>query len=571
MLADIAGYSALMERDESGTFARVRSFREDIVYPQVAEFGGRVIKTTGDGFLAEFSSATAALRCGIAIQRANFSREATKNDAERLHLRIGVNIGDIISDGGDVSGDGVNIAARLEPLAPRGGICLSAAIRDQIREDLGVIFEDIGEQHLKNIARPIRAYCVHLDGQSALPEATLPIPDKPSIAVLPFQNMSSDPEQEHFADGLSEDIITALSRIHSLFVIARNSTFTYKGRSVSVRQVGRELGTRYVLEGSVRKSGNRIRVTSQLVDAENGRHIWAEKYDRPLDDIFEIQDDVTRAVVASVQHEVDLFEGDVVSRDRLDVWSLLKRALRSIYKLDVISLEDAARLAKQAIELDPKSALAHAYLSFALHNLALIRRSPSIDEEQRRAQDLASKAIALDERNEFCHMAFGTVCGWFGETDQAIAALRRALELNPNYSLAWGILGSVLAIAGDAKGSIEACEISIRSNPRDPSNFFRFTSLAEANYMLGQFEAALEWAQKSVERRKDWFRGHHWAIASLVRLGRIAQAQAAVSMYLTQFPQGSLVDVEQFPQKSATNRADLLEALKLAGMPDRPR
>jgi TolB-like protein len=392
---------------------------------------------------------------------------------------------------------------------------------------------------------------------------------KPSIAVLPFQNMSSDAEQEHFADGLSEDITTALSRIHSLFVIARNSTFTYKGRAVSTKQVGRELGARYILEGSVRKSANRIRVTGQLIDAVSDKHIWAEKYDRALDDIFQIQDDIARSVVSSVELQVGLYEGEIVSRDRIDVWSLLKRSFWNTYKFTIPSMEEGARLAEQAIQLDENSALAYGQLSSALHNLALMRRGARAHQEQVRARELAITAVKLDPSNEFCQWQLGCVCAWFAETDTAIAAFQRAIEINPNYALAWGTLGSVLAIDGKAKEAIAASEICIQSNPRDPSNFFRFTSLAEAHYMLGNFETSLEWARKSVDRRREWFRAHHWVIASLMRLGRPAEACAAVGAYLREFPQGSMADAESYPQRSATHREDLLASLRAAGMPER--
>jgi adenylate cyclase len=470
-------------------------------------------------------------------------------------------------------GDGVNVAARLENIALPGGIYLSRSAFEQVQGKIEVRFADLGEKILKNIARPINVYAV--DVQTTNSADAYPITlahsssHKPSIAVLPFQNMSSDPEQEYFADGLSEDIITALSRIHSLFVIARNSTFTYKGRSVGIKQVGKELGVRYILEGSVRKSASRIRVTGQLIDAESDKHIWADKYDRALDDIFQIQDDIARSVVSSVELQVGLYEGEIVSRDRIDVWSLLKRSFSNIYKFTIPSLEEGARLAKQAIQLDESSALAYAHLSVALHNLALMRPAATVHRQQARARELAVTAVKLDSSKEFCQWQLGCVCAWFAESDTAIAAFRRAIEINPNYALAWGTLGSVLAIDGKAQEAIAASEICIHSNPRDPSNFFRFTSLAEAHYMLGNLEASLEWARKSVGRQRNWFRAHHWVIASLMRLGRPAEARAAVDAYLQEFPQGSMADAESYPQRSATHREDLLASLRAAGMPER--
>jgi adenylate cyclase len=315
LAGDVVGYSRLMGADEVGTLNALKAIRRELADPAIAAHHGRVVKTTGDGILIEFASVVDAVACAVAIQDGMAARNVEVPEDKRIVFRIGINIGDIIIDEADIHGDGVNVAARLEGLAQPGGICVSGAAHDQVRGKLDVTFEDMGEQSLKNIARAVRAYRVALAPSSGYQDDTarpaLPLPEKPSVAVLPFQNMSGDAEQEYFADGMVEDITTALSRMHSLFVIARNSSFTYKGRSVDVKQVGRELGARYILEGSVRKIGNRIRVTSQLIDAETGHHIWAEKYDRELIDIFEIQDEITRAVAASVQTQVVLFEGEV--------------------------------------------------------------------------------------------------------------------------------------------------------------------------------------------------------------------------------------------------------------------
>jgi adenylate cyclase len=345
LAADVVGFSKLIGEDEAGTLAALREIRKEIVNPVLAEHGGRVFKLMGDGMLAEFPSAVQALRAAMSIQERLRQRNAEAPPGRRIEVRIGVHQGDVVVEGSDLLGDGVNIAARLEGLAEPGGICVSGRVHEDAAGKIALDAKDMGEQNLKNIARPVRAYRVSTSSGEIKKEGdgpALPLPDKPSLAVLPFQNMSGDPEQEYFADGLSEDIITALSRMHSLFVIARNSTFTYKGRSVDVKQVSRELGARYILEGSVRKVGNRIRITGQLIDGETGRHIWADRYDRELVDIFDIQDEITRAVAASVQTQVVLFEGEVVSRERMDVWSLLKRAWSRIYTLNFASLEEAS-------------------------------------------------------------------------------------------------------------------------------------------------------------------------------------------------------------------------------------
>ena len=384
--------------------------------------------------------------------------------------------------------------------------------------------------------------------------------------------MSGDPEQEYFADGLSEDIITALSRIHGIFVIARNSTFTYKGQNIDVKQIGRDLGVRYILEGSVRKAGNRIRITGQLIDAETSHHVWAEKYDRELLDLFDIQDEITRAVVASVQTQVDLYEGDIASRERdanIDVWGLLKRAWRKILDLDVPALQEARQLAEDAIRLEPNSARAHAVLSVALHHLALMRGGPEAHQEVTRARDLALAAIRLNERDEYCHWAYGNACQLLREGDFGISAYRRALELNPNYSLAYGLMGSALSTLGRTKESIEASLLAIRSNPRDPSNFFRYSSLATAHFIDGSYEAAVEWARKSVERKREWYPPHLLLIASLAQTGRLEEAQAAVAAYLRVFPEGSLRDASPLSvMRFSGPKERVLWGLRQAGLPE---
>ena len=433
----------------------------------------------------------------------------------------------------------------------------------------------MGERELKNIARPVRVYRISVDSQAnvvrppgSVVRPALPIPEKPSIAVLPFQNMSGDPEQEYFADGLSEDIITALSRIHALFVIARNSTFTYKGRAIDAKQVGRDLGVRYILEGSVRKSGNRIRITGQLIEAKTGHHIWAERYDRELADIFDVQDEITRAVAASVQTQVELFEGEIVSREQIDVWGLLKRGWRRLVDLDIPAVEEAKQFAEAALRLDPRSSQAHALLSVALEHLAEMRGGPNSRQELTRARELAMTAIKLDDKDEFAHWAFGNACTSLGESDNAIAAFGRALELNPNYALAAGMLGTALAYAGKPKESIEATELAVRSNPRDPSIFFRFSGLAMAYFVAGNFDEAVQWAQKSIDRKREWHRAHLILIAGLAHGGRLEEARSAVAVYLQLFPNGSLRDLDRLAMKYPAHKESLLQGLQAAGLPE---
>jgi adenylate cyclase len=360
LAADVAGYSRLMGQDEEGTHERLKAHLGELVNPKIAEHRGRVVKNTGDGFLAEFASVIDAVRCAVEVQREMAEANAAIPPEERIEFRLGINLGDVIAEEHDIFGDGVNVAARLEALAEPGGICISRVVRDQVRDKLDFAFEDKGEQQVKNIARPVRVYRVRdaaaIERPLPIPSPPLALPDKPSIAVLPFQNMSGDPEQEYFADGIADDIITTLSRYPSLFVIARNSCFTYKGRAVNVKQVGRELGVRYVLEGGLRKAGNRIRVTAQLVEAETGRHVWAERYDRDLANIFAVQDEITEAVTIAITPAISAVEQQRAMRkppESLDAWGAYQRGL---WHLSKVSAEDnalAAKFFQRAIDLDP--------------------------------------------------------------------------------------------------------------------------------------------------------------------------------------------------------------------------
>ena len=384
LAADVAGYSRLMGADEEGTLARLKAVRKALVDPTIASHRGRIVKTTGDGMLVEFASAVDAVRCAVEVQRSMAEQNAAVPQDQRIEFRIGIHVGDIIFDDNDIFGDGVNIAARLEGIAEAGGVCMSDDAYRQIRGKVEIACDDLGPQTLKNIAEPMRAWRVQLGGQGAAkaqpgsPAGQAPalaLPDKPSIAVLPFQNMSGDPEQEYFADGLAEDIITELAHISSMSVIARNSTFVYKGKAVDVKQVGRDLGTRYVLEGSVRRINQRVRVTAQLVETATGRHLWAEKYDRDLADIFEIQDEITRSVVGSTQRQLVFSEGALAEQsERPDfrTWDLAKRGWKEIYGLTLESLAAAREIAGELTRIDPSFAKGYQLLAAATYHLALM-------------------------------------------------------------------------------------------------------------------------------------------------------------------------------------------------------
>jgi adenylate cyclase len=403
LAADVAGYSRLMGLDEEGTHERLQAHVGELVNPKIAEHRGRVVKNTGDGFLAEFPSVVDAARCAAEVQRGMAERNAGIPAAERIEFRVGINLGDVIVEEHDIFGDGVNVAARIEALAEPGGICVSRIVRDQVRDRLDFAFQDLGEQQVKNIARPVRVYRVRDRAapiEEPLPASPrpLPLPDKPSIAVLPFPNMSGDPEQEYFADGIAEDIITALSRYPSLFVIARNSCFTYKGRAVDVKQVGRELGARYVLEGSLRKSGNRIRVTAQLVEAESGKHIWAEHYDRDLADIFPLQDEITNAVTIALVPAIADAEQHRAPRKppgSLDAWGAYQRGLWHFYNVSAEDNTLAQKFFQQAVDLDPSFAGGYKGLCAVQINEADYE-GRGLSETLASAEALARRAVALD-------------------------------------------------------------------------------------------------------------------------------------------------------------------------------
>jgi adenylate cyclase len=570
MAADVVGYGRLMEADEAGTLAALKERRKGILEPLVVEHHGRIVKVMGDGVLVEFASAVNAVGCAVELQK----RMAAANDGlpadRRIVLRIGINLGDVIVEGGDLYGDGVNVAARLQALTEPGGICISGKVRDEVMRKLDVGLEELGLREIKNIAAPVRVYRVTTE-QAAADPAALSVPDNPSIAVLPFANMSGDPEQEYVADGLTEDIITGLSRVGALFVIARNSTFAYKGRAVAVAQVARDLGVRYVLEGSVRKSGRRVRITAQLVDAITGRHVWAEKFDRELVEIFDLQDEITRNVVASTQTQILLAEGSPVQRnDRPDigVWSLVNRAMARIHELTPESLADAKQLAEQALNIDEKCGPAWRCLSIAIYHQAHMLTAADYDATLSKALEAAERSIQLDSRDEYAHWNLGNVLVALRQHDRAIAALERAIEINPNYSAAWGSLGTALCYAGRSSEGIAKNEIAIRSDPLNPSIFFRYSGLALGHYLTGDYDRAAEWAKKSIQRNRGWYLGHVYLMAAVAQLDRIAEAQSARQEYLSLFPRATISELRRLPLKVAGDFEHLCAGLRKAGLPE---
>jgi adenylate cyclase len=478
LAADVAGYSRLMGTDEEGTLARLKAHRRELLDPKIAEHHGRIVKTTGDGMLVEFASVVDAMRCAVEVQRGMVERNTDVPPEKRIEFRVGINLGDIIIDGDDIFGDGVNVAARLEGLADPGGICVSQKVRDEVQDKLALAFEDLGDQQLKNIARPVRVYKVEILGVARTPQPALALPDKPSIAVLPFQNMSGDPEQEFFSDGMAEDIITALSKLRWFFVIARNSSFTYKGRSVDVKQVAREMGVRYVLEGSVRKVGNRLRVTAQLIDATTGNHIWAERYDREVSDLFAVQDEITQSVVATIEPELYRVENLRIQStppENLDAWGCVIRALWHLARVTKEDTEQARQLLRRAIALSPRYAKAHSLLAWAELN-AVSRGVSDMNSAVPMAIHHAQTALALDDTDPWSYLSIGLPELYQSRYSEAVAAFRRAIELNPNFAVAHGLMAGALALNGEANAALDAMDRAIRMSPQDPFTSFTFIS-----------------------------------------------------------------------------------------------
>ena len=473
LATDVVGYSRLMAADEAGTLAELGAIRRELIDPKIAEHGGRTVKLMGDGALVEFASVVDALECAVAIQLAMGKRNAAKPEDRRIVFRIGINVGDIIIEGDDIYGDGVNVAARLESLAEPGGICISSSVREQVLNKVPISFSDLGEQTVKNIERPIRVYYVLLEGASSAspPEVAVSQPaqaQRASIAVLPFANMSGDPEQEYFADGISEDIITALSKISGLFVIARNSSFTFKGKNVHVGEVGKKLGVRFILEGSVRKAGNRVRITAQLVDASSAGHIWAERYDRELTDVFAVQDEVTKEIVAALSLNLTIGEEQQLTGEHTSSPEAYDSFLRGreLWHLQTKETNAEARVALQrAIELDPNFAPAYALLAITHMRDYLNQWSPSPSLSLEEGYKVAQEAVGRSDRDPYAHWALGSLYLWLRRHDEAERELRRAISLNPSFSLGYTLLGLTLHYSGGSEEALHYFERAIALDP----------------------------------------------------------------------------------------------------------
>jgi adenylate cyclase len=570
--ADVVGYSRLMGQDEDITVQTLTKYR-DVITSLITDHKGRVVDSPGDNILAEFVSVVNSLRCAWDVQQEIKSRNAELPHNHRMTFRIGINLGDVIEEGDRIYGDGVNIAARLEGLAEEGGICISGAVYDQIKIKLPFGYEYQGEQAVKNIREPIRVYKVLIekDVDEPILDKKLELPDKPSIAILPFVNMSGDPEQEYFSDGITEDITTALSRSSMLFVISRNSSFTYKGAAVDARRVSRDLGVRYILEGSVRKAGNHIRVTAQLIDGTTGNHIWAEKYDGELQDIFELQDKITQQVAATIQPQIYLFEGQKgISLDRPDVatWELLARAWKLFHEFTREGYASAEKLLRKIVTSEVKSSEANALLAGVIAMKIFFRYSSDAITDAKEALVFAKRAVSLNSNNEYAHIFLGLVQYALDKRELAIGEFRRAIEINPNCSLAYGPLGTVLSTK-DPDESIKNNMITLRINPRDPINFIRFSSLAWAYFMKGKSSEGVHWARKAIQMNPHWRNAHFYLTTNLVKLDKLDEAEEAVKYYLEYYPDETISKIKAFWSYDNKEGLDqVYEALRKAGLPE---
>jgi adenylate cyclase len=569
--ADVAGYSRLMGQDEVGTLRQLTVCRA-ILDERIAAYRGRIFGSAGDSVVADFASAVDAVQCAVAVQDALAKENAARAVGEPMCFRIGVHVGDVLVQGENLFGDGVNIAARLEALAEPGGICVSGTVRDQIGTKLPIALTDLGEQQVKNISRPVHVYRVVAGRatQAAEAPASAPLlPDKPSIAVLPFINMSGDPEQEFFSDGISEDIITALSHYSSLFVIARNSSFTYKGRAVDVKQVGHELGVRYALEGSVRKAGNCIRVTAQLVEAEAGNHVWAERYDRDLADIFALQDEVTQAVAIAIAPAIAEAERKRAIRrppGSIDAWAAYQRGLWHFSKSTADDNALAERFLQQAIDLDPTFAGSYTALAFAHKRMAGVFGRRSLPEAEKLMEALVRQAVALDANDAEVRTCFGQQLMRRGDYAGALAEIEAALAINPNLASAHGALGSVLTRSGHPREGRIALEKCIRLDPRNPDLALHLLNITIGFYLSREYDAAIEAAKRGIRSYPDHSNQYRWLAAALGQTGRIEEATEVLAKAMAMAPASFDMFVRhRVPWHRPEDHAHMLEGLRKAG------
>jgi adenylate cyclase len=573
LAADVAGYSRLMEADEEETHGFLKSVLREVIEPEIEAHRGNLIKTTGDGALVEFPSAVDAVRCALVVQRGIAERNAARPADKRAELRIGVNVGDIIVDEGDIFGDAVNVAARIQGLADPGGICVSGAVYDHVQGKIEVGFDDIGPQTVKNISRPIQVLRVReKPAVSSMTDVSAPVPGfqgRPAIAVLPFANMSGDPDQDHFADGMVEDILTRLAMWRWIPVIARNSTTKYKGSAIDLRTVGRELGARYILEGSVRKAGDRVRITGQLIDAETQTHIWAERYDRKLDDIFTVQDEITDAIVMALEPAVGRAERTRASLKppaSLDAWEMFHRGAALVTRLTRSSFAEARAQFHRAIALDPSFGLPFVGLAGIGVMEALFAWATDPGRAIAETTEFARRAIALDPLNPGGHRSLAYAYLFSAQHAAAIDEARKGIELNPSFAMGYHALGVSLFSNGQASEAIDALTRAIRISPNDPLMFEMLGALSVAHYLARNYEKAVEAATASAQNLPNYPIAYRTLAGALAQLERMEEAKSALARFLELSPGYTTVSARRSPP--FRNEADfehLVDGLRKAG------
>jgi adenylate cyclase len=561
LAADVVGYSRLMEQDEAGTFERLQAHRRELFQPEIEKHHGRIFKLMGDGLLAEFGSVVDAVECAVALQRGMVERNSGLANDARIDVRIGINLGDVIVEGEDRHGEGVNVAARLQEIAGPGSICLSAKVHDEVHRKLSLAFTDMGEQQFKNIAAPIRAYRVAGERESVPSIGGLPLPTKPSIAVLPFTNMSGDPGQQYFSDGITEDIITELSRFRELFVIARNSSFQFRDKSVDVKRIGRELGVGHVVEGSVRKAGNRIRVTAQLVEVAGGAHLWAEHYDRDLQDIFAVQDEVTQTIVATLVGRLSASGADRARRKPTQHWDAYDFFLQGRERVDRYDVDAAEPLLQRAIELDPGFALAYGMLA----RLCLFRFfSNARVEELSKAFAHAKTAVSLDENDARCHWELASIYTFMNRLDLAGVHYSRAVALNPSDMEVVVGYAHWLARMGRTSEALCKLDIAVQRDPFPPDWYWEIRAIPLLQEK--RYEEFLE-GYNHISTLQVWH--HPYLAIACAHLGRIEDAKAHAAEVLRLKPDFSakwIIAME--PYKNPADLEHLLDGLRKAGLPE---
>ena len=577
LAADMVGFSRLMANDETGTIARQKAHRSELIDPKIAQYGGRIVKTTGDGLLVEFGSVIGAVECAIDVQRSMVDRETDVADERRISYRIGINLGDIVIDGEDILGDGVNVAARLESLSPANGICISDMVYQNLLAKIDAPFADLGEQSLKNIEREIRVWQwvsdsdrSKIESEAKTEKATSASSRKTTIAVLPFTNMSGDPEQEFFADGLAEDIITELAREPDLFVIARNSSFAYKGQSTNIRDIGQDLGAHYVLEGSVRKAGDRIRLTAQLIDAQTDHHVWAERYDRALADVFEVQDELTSAIYSTLLKKMTDIGFERAARRQpadLDAYDLVQRAFGLMYRLTRADNDAAIEAAQAALALAPRYARAHTALAWAHIYRVFLGQADDPKDALEKASAEAQKAIDSDQDDYWSHGALGGAELWAGRHDRALAALKRAVELGPNSADMRALNATVLNYIGRAEEALADVELAIRLNPHHPSWYL--ATWGRTLFNLGRHEEAEPILHRLTASGTEFLPGTLLTIANYMAIHRLDDARDAVQSLLRTNPDFTLAQAPRFaPFKNRELLDRYLDLLREAGVPN---